>query len=913
MAGAPGGGIVGRSVNFLIQFITTGHAQAVQQITTFAQVSQQAQQQMGRMGQQTRTLTFEVVRWAIAWQVVYRTLNLVGAGFRDAIAAGIELDTAMRNVNAIAKLSEGQLALLRKEVIALSTDTSAGLRPLKELSEALYSINSAGIIGAQAMDVLRAASQAAAAGLTDTETAATAIVSVLNAYNLNAREAGRVTDVLFKTVEVGVPRFGDLAKNIGVAAGTGRMLGVSVEELGQAWATVSRVETNAARAQVALNQVMLAFLKPSDAMIEAYDRLGVATGRDLIAKRGLIQAVLDVNEAMGGSIELVFDERRALTGANAIITAHAAALQQWGERGREAGTAAKALAEIQKSSLTPLQQYRREWERLRLEWTEGVLPTIAKVVGGMASVMQMVRESGDPTDIAGKALARRGLAGPAGPLLSLVAPGVFERWMAEERLRQLGRFPGQVGGSIAGIGLRTGELPLPPAPPTRRPVGPAPLSLDQLLRMFEMRQARGEFTQAGEVRGIGGILIPQAEKELATAQRRLELVGKYLAFQREQLQVLTQSQAKTELIQEAEEATAKASDEFKEALDRVKGLEDQLVSLEGKRLSLAKELANQYRQAGEALADAIGAMQKAEMATAEASVRGIQMALQASLEPLERFRDLMGEAMDPGKAKRLREEIQQLSLRQINIEIGMLQQALKGIQDPGLRVQTGQRLQDLLMRRAGMQAGFLVENVQAGQREFDAQQKANEERRARLQRMVQEDPFGARGAFARAQLQAFQFPQARPEVKKEDLVSIYQKNAAEIADIQAMVIDPALKKSEELARGMARAALDETLKLRGQIVQAWGAIGVDARRAFDEGFRTGTVPGAQPRGFQQTLVPQTGVTGGAGGTTINLNGVDLTGKVSESAKQELVAAVMGVAGDVAVQTERRRGTATQVA
>ena len=72
--------------------------------------------------------------------------------------------------------------------------------PIKapEAAKALYSIVSAGHDGADGMKILEVSAKAAVGGLTETETAADAITTILNAYKMSAEEAGTVSDQLLQ-------------------------------------------------------------------------------------------------------------------------------------------------------------------------------------------------------------------------------------------------------------------------------------------------------------------------------------------------------------------------------------------------------------------------------------------------------------------------------------------------------------------------------------------------------------------------------------------------------------------------------------------------------------------------------------------------------------------------------------------
>ena len=66
----------------------------------------------------------------------------------------------------------------------------------KTLTKGLYDILSASIDAAQAIDVLEVATRGAIGGLTDAGTAADALTTILNSYQLSATEAAKVYDIL---------------------------------------------------------------------------------------------------------------------------------------------------------------------------------------------------------------------------------------------------------------------------------------------------------------------------------------------------------------------------------------------------------------------------------------------------------------------------------------------------------------------------------------------------------------------------------------------------------------------------------------------------------------------------------------------------------------------------------------------
>lgn len=154
-----------------------------------------------------------------------------------AVKMAASYDKAMHNVNSIAKLPEDQFKKLEAQVLKLSTTVP---QSAETLAKGLYDIQSSGFAANDALGILEVSAKAASAGLSNTDVASKAITAVLNAYGMGADQAGRVSDVLFKTVDRGVLTFEDLATNIGDVVGTANIAGVSIEDVGAAFATMER-------------------------------------------------------------------------------------------------------------------------------------------------------------------------------------------------------------------------------------------------------------------------------------------------------------------------------------------------------------------------------------------------------------------------------------------------------------------------------------------------------------------------------------------------------------------------------------------------------------------------------------------------------------------------------------------------
>ena len=183
---------------------------------------------------------------------------------------------------------------------------------VQSLGKGLYDILSAGITDTgDAMHVLEVSAKAARAGLTDTGVAADALTTIINAYGLEANQAGMVSDVLFKTVQRGKTTFAQLAPSVGRVATLSAQAGVSLEEMGAALAIMTRRGVKTDEAVTALRSVITGFLKPTEELTEAF-------GENALQSRGLADVLNEMAGMPPDVLAKFFPNVRGLLG---VITA----------------------------------------------------------------------------------------------------------------------------------------------------------------------------------------------------------------------------------------------------------------------------------------------------------------------------------------------------------------------------------------------------------------------------------------------------------------------------------------------------------------------------------------------------------------------------------------------------------------
>lgn len=185
----------------------------------------------------------------------------------------------------------------------------------KTMSRGLYDILSASIPAEKAIGVLTDSVKAARAGMTTTALAADVITTMLNAYNLEATQAGDVSDLLFAIVKRGKTTFGDLGGSIGMVASNAAVAGVSMEELGTAIAVMTRAGLKTDIAVTALRQLIALFTgKPSEDAQTAARQLGLTLTATTLRAEGLVSILKALKNANEEQLSAIIPNVRAYTG-----------------------------------------------------------------------------------------------------------------------------------------------------------------------------------------------------------------------------------------------------------------------------------------------------------------------------------------------------------------------------------------------------------------------------------------------------------------------------------------------------------------------------------------------------------------------------------------------------------------------
>ena len=314
------------------------------------------------------------------------TLPLAGAGIA-AIKMASDFESSMTKIQSLVGLSSDAVEGFEKDVLRLSGETA---RAPKELADAMFFVTSAGIRGAEATDVLAASAKAAAVGLGDTATIADLATSALNAYGSDVISATGATDVMVAAVREGKLEADELAGSMGRVLPVASSMGVSFNEVGAAFASMSRTGTNANEAATQLRSIMVSLLKPTKQAEEALEGMGLSSEelRTQMKEKGLLSTLQTLSTEFDGNADAaasVFGNVRALVGVMDLMGANAESTSQiFANMADTTGTLDKAFGIAAETTEFKLGQAMAEFKTSMIAVGKEIIPVVLPLIQKLA-------------------------------------------------------------------------------------------------------------------------------------------------------------------------------------------------------------------------------------------------------------------------------------------------------------------------------------------------------------------------------------------------------------------------------------------------------------------------------------------------------------------------------------------------
>ncbi|SMF72269.1 Phage-related minor tail protein [Azospirillum oryzae] len=363
----------------------------------------------------------------------FDALGRSASGVATAVVAlaGVQLGTGAADslVEATKAAMAFQTAVAQVGTLLKGADTSRYAAQVKDLArqfgglptdqaKALYEVISAGAYSAaNAISVLTEANRLAIGGVTDVQTAADGLTSVLNSYGAAAGGAANVADAFFASAAAGKTNIKELASYIGQVAPIAAQTGVSLDELMAAAAALTANGIKTSTAMDGMRSVIAAVLKPSQEATATARALGLEFNAGALKAKGLANFIQEVADKTGGSSEsmaLLFGGVEALLPVMALASRESTAFadaQQ--ELQNKAGATEAAYSRLAETGEQVASRLRAAAEVYRVELGDRLLSAVQPAMAGLADNFDRVTAAAETTALAlGAAFVARGV-GPA--------------------------------------------------------------------------------------------------------------------------------------------------------------------------------------------------------------------------------------------------------------------------------------------------------------------------------------------------------------------------------------------------------------------------------------------------------------------------------------------------------------------
>lgn len=287
------------------------------------QAGNQGGQALKNLNNQSKSLSisWQTLSRIIVAQTIVRGFNAITGSIRSAITETRELQ---KRIGEIQTIAGGSLGGAEGIAAGLQVTAETFGFDILDVAEAKYQELSNQVDGStESLEFQDSAAKLARITNTKLTDSVSALSSVLNAFGKNAENSEAAAGLLFKTVEQGRIRLPELASALGRVAPTANALGIEFNEVG---ASIARITQGGVRADTAITQfggILNKLLKPTDALKEAFNKLGVSSALEGIQQSGgsVLIFLKKLQEVAGDDVSLAkfFNNIRAIQGILSLI------------------------------------------------------------------------------------------------------------------------------------------------------------------------------------------------------------------------------------------------------------------------------------------------------------------------------------------------------------------------------------------------------------------------------------------------------------------------------------------------------------------------------------------------------------------------------------------------------------------
>jgi len=322
-------------------------------------------------------------------------LLATGALFGYSVKVAGEFDAAFREIASLTGTASDNLGDFRQEILDYAATST---QPLDSITNAIYTAISAGVDYVDSVEFIRDAELLAVAGKADLTEAVGILVSSLNAFGKEAKDAGDFADILFKAVQDGQTTLPELANSLGRVAGLAAPAGIEMSELAAAISALTLAGLDTPGAVTALTGLISNLISPSEQAAKAAEELGIEFGAQALKAEGLSGLLPILAKAIDGNVGVasdLFGNIRALNGIMVLTSEDGIVRFQDALEGQanRTGVVADAYDDMAKSIEFSNQKVATALKLLFIEIGDPLLEAYGGVAEAIASVFVAIAQN----------------------------------------------------------------------------------------------------------------------------------------------------------------------------------------------------------------------------------------------------------------------------------------------------------------------------------------------------------------------------------------------------------------------------------------------------------------------------------------------------------------------------------------
>lgn len=203
-------------------------------------------------------------------------LGMAGAAARvgvNMVKSGMDSEAALQRILALADRSKADFENYKATIMSWAPELGA---TITDLANGMYDIVSVGYPVNQALTILHASAEAAAAGQVDLHTVTNGLTSILKVYGATADQASHYTDILITGVREGKAPFDAYSRAIGLVGVASRQANFQIGESAAALSTLTAVWPSVRQAGQNLQNMIQTIGINMDALAKHAHKAGVA-------------------------------------------------------------------------------------------------------------------------------------------------------------------------------------------------------------------------------------------------------------------------------------------------------------------------------------------------------------------------------------------------------------------------------------------------------------------------------------------------------------------------------------------------------------------------------------------------------------------------------------------------------------